>query len=70
MSRYIKTGGEIRKDLDKAVEKIPFSNTLNKQWISLSRIQKFIDEHTVTKPAGKLIRFLPYEWKDFLGGKQ
>lgn len=63
MSEYIKTR-----------EKICFENlsqdNMSEQWVSLSwlkeQIDIFIKEHTVTKPAGKLIRILPYEWDDFM----
>ena len=27
---------------------------------------EFIEDHIVTKPAGKLIRINPFEWDDFL----
>lgn len=27
---------------------------------------EFIEDHTITKPAGKLIKILPFEWDDFL----
>lgn len=27
---------------------------------------EFIEDHIVTKPTGKIIRILPFEWDDFL----